>query len=96
MTGRSQRLDLELARLDDLAVAERLRAVDLLLRRGEHAQAVPLLQHAVVLDVVRVRVRRQQERGVNLEPVDRGEERLDRARPSRRRPRSRPTWSATR
>ena len=77
VTGRSQRLDLEIARADDLAVAERLCALDPLLLRGEHAQAVSLLQNAVVLDVVRVRVCREQERGVNLEPVDRGEERLD-------------------
>ena len=75
--GRPQRLDAKVARLDDLAVAERLGALDLLLGRGEHAQPEPLLEQLVVGHVIGVRVRRQQERGVHLEPLDSGEQRLD-------------------
>ena len=64
--------------LDHLAVAERLGALDLLLRRREDAQPEAVLEQAVVGDVVGVRVRRQQVRGVHVEPLDGGEQGLDR------------------
>ena len=73
VTGRSQRLDLEIARADDLAVAERLCA-----STSSSCEAQPYrCSKTRWCSTWSACVCREQERGVNLEPVDRGEERLD-------------------
>jgi hypothetical protein len=77
VTRRSQRLDAQVARLDDLAVPERLGPRHVLVGGGEHAQAEPLHEQLVVGDMVGVGVGREEERRLRLQPVDGREERLD-------------------
>ena len=75
--GRPQGLDAEIAGLDHLPVAQMLGAVDALVGRREHAQAVAAFEQLVVGHVVAMRVGGEQVRRVHLEAVDGRQQRLD-------------------
>jgi hypothetical protein len=78
VAGRAQAFDPKLSDLDRVAVPEGLGAGHLLSWIGDDREPKAPLQLLVVRDVIAVGMRRQEVGHLDVQPVDRGEQRLQR------------------